>query len=431
MAQLVPRNEATWSPDQSGEDSKCLFRQDYRVAIPPQLSRLLVKLTVAEFEPWGRGRHPGGKQRKAVSILHPASRAGSLVRLPVFHLDVSLLSLVHRCAPPRLVAAPREKPMNWNGTTRHVLIAVILLLCPLPGEAAKRRALSPHKASCMTPNAGHACTLAFVSERDGNSEIYLINVDGTGLLRLTDDAGLDVDPAWSPDGKRIAFTSDRSGELDIYIMDADGSNVVRRTHGGRSQTPAWSADGKRITFASVRNGHLGIYVMTAAGDPASPTLVGHDRGWNADPAWSHDGERIAFASDWRAFDFLYDIYVMKADGSEITTLLEGPFFGPWTFYFQPSWSADGGKIAVVVCTYAWDNCFPGSSIAVANADGSELRTLVQTGGYAAPAWSPEGSTIAFSSQPCRSCVAELRYVSADGSRSGVIFWNGHDPAWRP
>jgi Tol biopolymer transport system component len=56
---------------------------------------------------------------------------------------------------------------------------------------------------------------------------------------------------------------------------------------------------------------------------------------------------------------------------------------------------------------------------------------VETAGYARPAWSPDGSTIAFSSQACPECVAELRYVSADGSKRGVIFWNGHNPAWRP
>jgi Tol biopolymer transport system component len=321
--------------------------------------------------------------------------------------------------------------MNWNGTMRHVLIALILLLGSLPAEAAKRRALSPHKASCKSPDSGVPCTLAFVSERDGNSEIYLINVDGTGLLRLTDDAGADVDPAWSPDGKRIAFSSDRSGGLEIYIMDADGSNPVRRTYGGWSQTPAWSADGKKIAFASVRNGERRVYVMGVDGDGTNPTLVGYDRGWNADPAWSADGERIAFSSDWWAFDFVYDVHVMNADGSQISTLIEGPFFGPPTYYFQPSWSPDGGRIAVVVCAYGWDNCYPDSSIAIANADGSGLKTLVQTGGYAGPAWSPDGKTIAFSSQTCRSCVGELRYVSADGNKSGVIFWNGHDPAWRP
>src|SRR5215216_1896481 len=88
--------------------------------------------------------------------------------------------------------------------------------------------------------------LAFVSERDGNSEIYVMNVDGTGLLRLTNDAGRDTDPAWSPDGKRIAFASDRAGSWDIYVMNADGSNLVRRTQNrlneGLNGAPAWSPD---------------------------------------------------------------------------------------------------------------------------------------------------------------------------------------------
>ncbi len=275
--------------------------------------------------------------------------------------------------------------------------------------------------------------LAFVSERDGNSEIYVMNVDGTGLLRLTNDAGRDADPAWSPDGKRIAFVSDRAGSSDIYVMNADGSNLVRRTQTGLSEAPAWSPDGSKIAFSSLRDGQFGIYVMSVDGDWANPTRVGYDRGWNAHPAWSPDGGQIAFVSDWRAFDFLYDVYVMNADGSNITSLFAGPFFSRdgQVFYFQPSWSPDGRKMAVVVCGYAWDNCYPSSAIAIASANGDGLTTLVQAGGFARPAWSPDGSTIAFSSQACRKCAGSLRYVSTDGTKSGLIFSNGHSPAWRP
>ena len=320
--------------------------------------------------------------------------------------------------------------MNRSETVRHVLIAATLLLCSLPGEAAnKRRATAP--GPCMASVSGLPCMLAFVSERDGNSEIYAINVDGTGLVRLTDDAGHDTDPAWSPDGKRIAFASDRSGSSDIYVMDADGANVVRRTDSGSSYSPAWSADGKQIVFSSLRGGQFGMYVMRVDGDWANPTPIGPPRGWNTHPAWSPDGTRIAFVSDWRAYDFVYDVYVMNADGSRITTLFEGPFFGPWTYYFQPAWSPDGARIAVVVCPRAWSDCYPDSSIAIANANGSGFKTLVETSGFSRPTWSPDGSTIAFSSRDCHTCVGELRYVSADGRKSGLIFWNGHDPAWRP
>ena len=115
--------------------------------------------------------------------------------------------------------------------------------------------------------------LAFVSERDGNSEIYVMNMDGTDLLRLTNDAGRDKDPAWSPDGQRIAFASDRAGSLDIYVMNADGSNPVRRTDTGSSDAPAWSPDGSKIAFASQRDGQFGIYVMSVDGDWGIPRAL--------------------------------------------------------------------------------------------------------------------------------------------------------------
>lgn len=322
----------------------------------------------------------------------------------------------------------RSSATRRPGTMRYILVVAALLLCSLSIEAARRRPIvKPCSASPSLPG-----TIAFVSERDGNSEIYLINMDGTGLTRMTDHPAHDADPAWSPDGERIAFASSRAGNSDIYLMDADGSNLVRLTESGSSSEPSWSADGKKIAFSGRRGGENGIFVMSIDGDRANPTRVGFDRGWIDDPAWSPDGERIAFVSDWRMFDFVYDLYVMDPDGSRITPLIEGPFpTGDLQFYFQPAWSPGGGKIAVVVCGYAWDNCYPASSIAIAKADGSELTTLVQTGGFAGPAWSPDGSTIAYTSQTCRGCTEELRYVSVDGSESGVIFANGHDPSWRP
>lgn len=272
--------------------------------------------------------------------------------------------------------------------------------------------------------------LAFVSERDGNEEIYVIGADGSGLTRLTVNPAADVDPAWSPDGTRIAFASDRDGEMNLYVMNADGSNVVRRTNTGRNESPAWSPDGRQIAFSSLRGGQFGIYVMDVDGDWANPMHRGHPRGWNGHPAWSPDGSRIAFVSDWGAFDFVYDLYVMNANGSNITPLILGPFFAPGVFYFQPAWSPDGGKLAMVVCGYAWDNCYPDSAVSVANADGSAITTVVAAGGFARPTWSPDGTTIAFGSRSCRTCVSSLRAVRLDGSSTTLIFANGHSPSWR-
>jgi len=71
--------------------------------------------------------------------------------------------------------------------------------------------------------------IAFAAERDGNTDIYTMNTDGTDERRLTTDPGLDDDPEWSPDGRRIAFTSEMDGNTDIWVMDADGSNKERLT----------------------------------------------------------------------------------------------------------------------------------------------------------------------------------------------------------
>ena len=73
--------------------------------------------------------------------------------------------------------------------------------------------------------------IAFFSDRDGDVEIYMINADGTSLIRLTESKGFDVPSTWSPDGRKLAFVSDRSGSYNIYVMSVDGSkSAVQLTH---------------------------------------------------------------------------------------------------------------------------------------------------------------------------------------------------------
>lgn len=92
--------------------------------------------------------------------------------------------------------------------------------------------------------------LLFTSDRSGNDSIYVVDVDGSNLRRLTDNGHHNDNAVWSPDGQRIAFSSDRDGQNDIFVMDGDGNyqqNLTRESHLW-ADIPGWSADGSRIIF---------------------------------------------------------------------------------------------------------------------------------------------------------------------------------------
>ena len=151
-------------------------------------------------------------------------------------------------------------------------------------------------AVALAQSGGVQGRIAFTSNRDGNDEIYVMNADGTGVTRLTDNPASDQQPAWSPDGSRIAFTSNRDGNFDIYVMNADGTGVTRltttTTHLG-STRPAWC--GNQIAFES--DAYIeyfpDIYVMYEDGSGITRlTLTNAD--FDRRPAWSPACDQIAF-----------------------------------------------------------------------------------------------------------------------------------------
>jgi TolB protein len=207
---------------------------------------------------------------------------------------------------------------------------------------------------------------------DGNwSDIYIMNVDGSDIRRLTispEDAG---NPAWSPDGKHIAF--DRSiyekkdgqwqkKRLGIYVMDADGSNV-RLLLEDKTEFPTWSPDGSKIAYYSCQPLPQSVWVMDANGENREKIYR-----WGQAPDWSPNGNKIVFVSDqdsWKNWKS-NDIFVINSDGTNLQRLTKP---GPQD-HWSPRWSPDGAKI-VFADKDEWD-------IYVMNADGSNIQAITNS-----------------------------------------------------
>jgi len=231
--------------------------------------------------------------------------------------------------------------------------------------------------------------IAFISNREGvrtgkpiNFEVYVAAPDGAGAERRTMNDAFEAELAWSPDGAALLFKSFRDGNDEIYLLDLTTGTERNLTKNAASDgSPDWSPDGRTIAFDSDRDGTRRMYLMDADGSRVRPFPV--DPGPGSGPQWSPDGSRIAFTSSRDGND---EVYVMRADGSAVHRVTNDPRAN-----WYPRWRPDGAAIIHTTGSMETDRW----SLILTDADGSNARVVVDSVDSGNATWSPDGQRLLF------------------------------------
>jgi Tol biopolymer transport system component len=278
--------------------------------------------------------------------------------------------------------------------------------------------------------------IIYQSVKDGNLDLFSIDVNGGTPIRLTDDPANDIAPTYISATNQIGFASNRQDYWNLYSMDMDGKNLKKVTNKVSlqvSDSPDWSIDGKFITaslsdyqtgcgatFATRCNGD--IYVLNSDGTNFKNLTNLVESDWS--PDWSPDGQKIIFSSDR---DGDAEVYVMNKDGSSLIQLTNNSGYDG-----RPRWSPDGKKIS-----FETDRDKGNWDIYIMNADGSDPEQITDNPGndYFA-SWSPDGKWLVYISD--KSGDNEIFIVNIDNHKSRQVTRNSfygmkfdYSPVWIP
>lgn len=325
------------------------------------------------------------------------------------------------------------------------LVSVLLIIFLLFGVLIIYGCGQGAKETGITPGEPW---IVFVSERDGQRELYKMKTDGSEQSRLTQSGSISAlavltaeawDPAISPDGTKIAYKTNKDDLIndttEIYVSNLDGSNPIRLTNNSSPEHhPTWSPDGIWIAFGryypSPYDGQK-IFKIKSDGTGGTTELAASGPGYfDYDPDWSHDGTMIAFASTRNSAIEKSEVFIMSPDGSSQQQLIGS--LETWSAR-QPRWSPDGSNI--LYCVYGPFDGSNNNNLFVMNTSLPFTVTQLTTSEYPVDNWeadwSEDGTKIIFASDRDVDEVRQIYIMNANGTNPQRLTdtSNNHYPVW--
>ncbi|MEA1977342.1 MAG: protein kinase [Chloroflexota bacterium] len=345
-------------------------------------------------------------------------------------------------AQPAPATSEGSEIIDPDATSTQIIAVLTASSTPMlagtdtPSVVVSKATTTPFSQPTATSTGGGFGQIAFASNRDGRAQVYLLNIDGTGIQQLTNIEEGACQPAWSQAGDRLVFTSPCRANQEQYpgsslwLIDVDpvgntSEPTQLHTAPGGDYDPAWDPNGNRIAFTSLRTNRPQIFTMDLDGENVKN--LNDNLAYNRLPEWSPTGDRIIFSSSQSG---ITELWIMPAQGGDAVKFSAGDTQRDT----NAAWSPDGSLIL-------YQRVVDGlSRLVVAPFEEAGYRVIrvcpegpLATQPMAEPTWSQDGQWIAFETWP-NGENHDIAIISSTCTNYGEItsdpLWD-FDAAWRP